>query len=360
METPYRRKYELNKNFPSVSIIIVNHNGYQWLRSFFPSVMDTNYPKFEIIVVDNGSTDQSLEYLRNYQDNLVRIIKLKNNLGFAQASNTGIREANGEIIAFLNNDIEVDKNWLIAAVEKLLSEDRAGAVQSKMMHYDKRNKIDCVGVSVDKFGIHVPIGYDEVDYGQYDELTEIGACCGGAMIVWKDVLTKTGFFDTKFFLYYEDLDLSWRIRLSGYKILPAQSSMVYHLGSATSKTMPSANVAFHITKNHIISWLKNSRLITLILYWPVLLFLIAGYSLFDMIHGRYGHVAAHLKAVVWVLLHINYILKERYKIQHTIRKPEVNSDNILFIGNKDNRSSSNLSFRVKKGLYLIRCKLQKN
>jgi GT2 family glycosyltransferase len=348
------------KSLPNVSIIIINRNGHHWLRSFFPSIMNTNYPKFEIIVVDNGSTDQSISYLRNYPDNKVHVIELKDNLGFARAANVGIRDANGEIIAFLNNDIEVDENWLMAAVEKLLSEERVGAVQSKMMQYDRRNKIDCVGVSVDKFGIDVPIGYDEVDYGQYDKLAEIGACCGGAMIVWKNVLVKTGFFDTKFFIYYEDLDLSWRIRLSGYKILPAPSSMVYHVGSATSKSMPSAHVAFHITKNHIVSWLKNSRLITLILYWPVLLFLITCYSLFDMIHGRYGHVAAYIKAVVWVLLHINYILKERHRIQHTIRKPEVNSDNILFIGNKDNRSSSNLSFRVKKALYVIRRKLQKN
>jgi GT2 family glycosyltransferase len=357
--TPHRPEYETNDNFPTVSIVIVNRNGYKWLKSFFPSIINTNYPKFEIIVVDNGSTDQSIEYLGSYQDNLVRVISFKDNLGFAEASNAGIKEANGEIIGFLNNDIQVDENWLMAAVEKLLSQHKAGAVQSKMMQYHQENKIDCIGLSVDKFGIHVPIGYDEVDSGQYDGLDEIGACCGGAMIVWKKVLNKVGFFDTKYFLYYEDVDLSWRIRLSGYKILPAPSSLVYHVGSATSKNVPSAFVTFHITKNHIASWLKNSKLSTLIFYWPVLLFIIAAYSLFDIVYGRYGHATAYFKAIMWVLFHINYILKERYKIQHTIRKPEVNPDNILFIGNKDNTSSSNLSIRVKKGIYLIRRKLSK-
>jgi GT2 family glycosyltransferase len=360
MVTPPDQKYEANQNFPKVSIVIVNYNGYYWLRLVLPSIMKTNYPDFEIILVDNGSTDQSIEYLRNYWHHLIRIIELKDNLGFAEGSNVGIREANGEIIAFLNNDIEVDNDWLKAAVKKLNSDKRAGAVQSKIMKYSRRTKIYCVGVSVDKFGIHAAIGSDEIDSGQYDELSEIGGCCGGAMIVWKYVLIKTGFFDNNFFIYYEDLDLSWRIKLAGYKILPAQSSVVYHVGSATSKTIPSAFVTFHITKNHVSSWLKNSRLITIILYWPVLLLFFAGLSFFDLIYGHYDHVAAHLKGIIWVLLHINYILKERHKVQHIIRKSEVNPDNILFIENKDSRNSSNLLLIVKRGLHLIRCRLRKN
>jgi GT2 family glycosyltransferase len=349
-------KYQANQKFPAVSIVIVNYNGYQWLRLFIRSVTNTNYPEFEILLVDNGSTDESVDYVRKYWHHLVRIIELKDNKGFAEASNVGVRQARGEIVAFLNNDMEVERDWLKAAVEKLLSDKRAGAVQSKIMQYYVRNRLDCIGISVDKFGIVAQIGHNEADYGQYDKLPEIGGSSGGAMIVWKHILIKVGLFDDRFFIYYEDVDLSWRIKLSGYKILPAQLSVVYHVGSGTSKMIPSAFVTFHITKNYITLWLKNSRFKTLIIYWPVPLFMVVGVSFFDLVHRRYWNVLAHLKAILWVLFHINYVLKERHKVQRIVRKSGLKSDDILFISDKQ-RSSSNLFSRIKRGFHLI-CKLK--
>src|SRR5215213_1411108 len=272
-------------SFPRASIVILNYNGYKWLKLYIPSWIKTNYSEFEIIIVDNGSTDQSIEYLRNNWQHCIKIIELRENLGFAEGCNIGIREAKGDIIALLNNDMEVDKDWLRAAVEALLSDERVGAVQSKIMQYDNKEKIYCAGLSIDKFGLIVPIGLGEIDYGQYGYLSEIWGSCGGAMIGWKHILMKAGLFDPSYFIYYEDVDLSWRIKLSGYNILLASSSLVYHVGAATSKSLPSQFVTFHSKKNLIISLLKNYSLRTLILNWPILLFIVAGGLLLAIKNG---------------------------------------------------------------------------
>jgi GT2 family glycosyltransferase len=245
----------------------------------------------------------------------------------------------------LNNDIEVDGNWLKAAIETLLADKQIGAVQSKMMRYDDRKKIDCAGLSVDRFGLCVQIGFGEEDHGQYDNLPEIWGSCGGAMIAWKDVLIKAGLFDRSFFIYYEDVDLCWRIKLSGYKILLSASSLVYHVGSATTQTIPSAFAIFHGTKNYISSWLKNYGLGTLILKFPINISIVIGGLLFEIVYGRFDLFNARFKSTIWVICNLDYILRERYKVQHLIRKKSI-TDDILFVEDKKRRSS-NLSYIVK-------------
>ena len=103
------------------------------------------------------------------------------------------------------------------------------------MAYNHKEKIDSIGLSVDRYNIAIIIGKDEIDRGQYDGLQEIGACSGGAMVIWKHIFQDIGNFDPIYFMYYEDVDLSWRIRLKGFRIFPAHSSIVYHVGSATSQ-----------------------------------------------------------------------------------------------------------------------------
>jgi GT2 family glycosyltransferase len=335
--------------FPFVSVIILNYNGYQCLKVCLPSLVKTDYPKFEIIVVDNGSTDQSVDYLRNNWQHCIRIIELHENLGFAEGNNIGILNANGEIIAILNNDIEVEGNWLRSAVGALLSDRKVAAVQSKIMQYAERDKIDCVGLSFDKFGLVVNVGRDEKDHGQYDYLHEIWGCSGGAMIGWKHRLIEAGLFDRTFFIYYEDVDLSWRLKLCGYKMLLAPSSFVYHMGKATSKTIPSSFVVFHSTKNYIASWLKNYSLRMLIIKCPSIFFIVVGALLFEIVQGRYDLFMARLKSIMWIWRNLRNILKERHKIQHVLRRKEVD-DNIIFTQDKKIRSN-NL-------LYVIRSILQ--
>ena len=129
------------------------------------------------------------------------------------------------------------------------------------------------------------------------------------MIGWKRQLVEAGLFDNSFFIYYEDVDLSWRLRLYGYKMLLASSSLVYHMERATLKILPSAFVVFHTTKNYIAACLKNS-LRTLVLKSPSIFFIVTGASLFEIVQGRYDLFMARLKSIVWVWHNIRYILKK--------------------------------------------------
>jgi GT2 family glycosyltransferase len=333
-----------------VSIVIVNYNGHRWLKLCIPSLIKTEYSEFEIIIVDNGSTDQSVEYLKNIWQSYIKIILLRENLGFAEGCNIGIRQAKGDIIALLNNDMEVDKNWLKAAAQALLSNRTAAAVQSKIMQHDDKEKIYCAGLAVDKFGLCLSVGSGETDHGQYDCMSEIWGSCGGAMVAWKHLLIKAGLFDPSFFIYYEDVDLSWRIKLSGYNILLAPSSLVYHVGAGTSKSLPSDFVAFHKTKNLIIFWLKNYSLRTLIHNWPTLLFVIAGALLLGIKNGGFGLFIARFRSIMWVFRNLKAIMKERHKVQRTIRKKGVSDDSILSPQDKNKKKSSHLMSFVKEGL----------
>lgn len=328
-----------NRTCPTVSIILVNYNGLKWLQLCVHSLLNTDYPHFEIIVVDNASTDGSVDYLRKNYSDCIRVIRLHENLGFCEGCNVGFREARGDIIALLNNDVEVNKKWLTSAVEKLQSDDKVASVQSKIMQYTDKRVIDCAGLSVDRYGLVAKIGNGEIDHGQYDDIPEIWASSGGAMIVWRHILTKTGLFDPMSFLYYDDVDLGWRIRLLGYKSLLEPSSLVYHMGSSTTKTVPSSFIIFHSTKNHISSWLKNYSLQSLITKMPILSALIIGSLILELLHGRVGHFKARLKSIIWVLKNRGYILKERHKVQHMIRRV---SDGMVFIQGKDKNSSSNI------------------
>ena len=169
------------------------------------------------------------------------------------------------------------------------------------------------------------------------------------MIGWKQRFFEAGLFDKTFFIYYEDVDLSWRLKLSGYKMLLVPSSIVYHVGQGTSKEVPSGFVVFHSTKNYIASWLKNYSLRTLIFKCPLVLFVVTGALLIEIVKGRYDLLLARLKSILWIWRNLRHILKERHKVQHVVRRKGVRDD-ILFIRDE----------KVSKGnlLYVIKSILQ--
>lgn len=322
---------ENKKVLPRVSIITVNYNGLQWFKLFMRGLINTEYPDFEIIIVDNASTDDSVQYLKdNFKQ--VAVVELKENKGFAEGINIGSRHATGDILALINNDMEVNSDWLTNAVSRLISSPDVAAVQCKVLSYNNREKIDCIGLSVDRYNIVLMIGRNEIDRGQYDDIKELCACSGGAMIIRKHIFQEVGCFDATYFMYYEDIDLSWRINLKGLKILPAQSSVVYHVGSATSKIADSADAgrlspffAFHTTKNYIYCWLKNSSTRTILVYWPIVFLIVLAKTFWELPHGRTAIVSAHLKGILWNLKHTEFISKKRRAIQ-TLRKLQSGKD----------------------------------
>lgn len=243
---------------PFVSIIIVNFNGLKYLRECLDSVESLNYPRerFEVILVDNASTDGSVGFLK---DNFPRVKTVSNskNLGFAGGNNTGIRESRGEFVVLLNNDTVVDRDWLVEFVNVALHDDRVGIATSKIMFKNRPNVINNAGSRVLPNGWGSDRGFGEEDHGQYDRVEEVFCACGASMLLRRKMLDEVGSLDPDFFCYYEDTDLSWRARLRGWKVVYTYKSLVYHVHTGTA-TEWSPFFTFYVLRNRHFMLFKNA------------------------------------------------------------------------------------------------------
>jgi len=219
-----------------VSIIIVNWNGKKYLSDCLTSVLNQTYPNYEIILVDNGSNDGSIEFVREKYPE-VKITKLDKNYGFAKGNNIGMKEAlkdkDVKYIALLNNDTKVDKNWLSELVKVVASDEKIGICTSKILRMDKLT-IDSTG-HVLRLGMLADRGRNKIDRGQYDDKLDIFGACAAACLYKREMLEEIGLFDESFFAYYEDAELSWRAYKNGWKARYVPTSVVYHKGGGTSK-----------------------------------------------------------------------------------------------------------------------------
>jgi len=244
--------------FPEVSVSIVNLNGERYLKDCLDSLKELNYPKdkLEVIVVDNGSTDKSLNIIReNYP--LVKIIENRKNMGFAYANNQAARAAKGEYIAFLNNDTRVDKNWLIELLRPIYMDKEIVASGSKVLSIDGK-KIDFVGGMINFEGKGFQIDYGiPVENDNYEGYMFLPFVNGGAMMIDREVFLDAGGFDEDFFAYYEDVDLGWRLWVLGYKVVFAPKSIVYHHHHGTSKAFSEDKLRFLKERNSLYSVFKN-------------------------------------------------------------------------------------------------------
>jgi GT2 family glycosyltransferase len=329
----------LSDKFPLVSIIILNYNGAKYLEKCLKSVLATNYPNYEIILVDNASTDESLaliEYLFKDESRLI-VIRNTKNVGFSEGNNIGIRRARGKYIVFLNNDTEVEPNWLIELIRIMEKDHSIGAAQSKLLKLGSSGIIDSTGDFVDFYGVAIQRGEGEKDLGQYENVEEIFSARGACMIVRREVLKKVGLFDPDFYLGYEDIDLCWRIRLAGYKIIYVPKSIVYHKGFGT----PSNVRAYHGAKNRLLLMIKNYSTRNLVFHLPLQLLLMLTSFLLDAF-VRKDRISAmrKLKVLKWLFLNIPHVIKKRQFVQSLIRKV---SDNEL----KKTMLQSNLALYMR-------------
>lgn len=219
-----------------VSIIIVNWNGKRYLNECLASAFNQTYLNYNVILVDNGSNDGSIEFVKEKYPE-VKIIKLDKNYGFAKGSNIGMKEAlkdkDVKYIALLNNDTKVDKIWLSELVKVAENEEKIGICTSKILRMDKLT-IDSTG-QVLRLGMLVDRGHNKIDRGQYDDKSDIFSACAAACLYKREMLGEIGLFDESFFAYYEDAELSWRAYKNGWKARYVPTSIVYHKGGGTSK-----------------------------------------------------------------------------------------------------------------------------
>jgi GT2 family glycosyltransferase len=217
---------------PLASVIIPNWNGAHHLPICLESLRRQTYPHVEIVVADNGSTDESLELLaQDYPK--VQVLALGENRGFAGACNAGIRVGQGEFLILLNNDTEADAGWVEEVVAAFLRDPRAGIVASKMLLFDQRDTFHTAGDFYRVDGIPGNRGVWQKDTGQYDREVYVFSACGGSAAYQRTMLDQVGVLDEAFFFSCEDVDLAWRAQLAGWRCVYAPLAVVYHKLSAT-------------------------------------------------------------------------------------------------------------------------------
>jgi GT2 family glycosyltransferase len=217
-----------------VSVVTPNYNGEKFLKTFFESLNDDSELIGEVIIVDNGSTDKSKEYIKNNSFNFpVVLIENEDNLGFSPAVNQGIIKAKHEYIFSLNNDTEIKPGSIRALVDLISSDDSIFSVQAKMLQYKNKNLIDDVGDEYNLLAWTKKTGENH-NSNEYLEVCEIFSACAGAAMYKKSLLDEIGMFDNNFFAYMEDVDLAIRSKINGYRNLLCPDAIVYHIGSATS------------------------------------------------------------------------------------------------------------------------------
>jgi len=303
-----------------ISVIVLNYNDKVFVRSCLKSVLDSSYSNFEVIFVDNASIDGSFEVVSEVfgSDRRVRIIRNSKNLGFVGGNNVGLRFAGGKYIVFLNVDTLVDPQWLEELSKVMEKDDSIGVAQCKLLSLSDRRKIDCVGGFIDRFGWSRRKGEGEIDIGQYDKVYEIFYAVGAAMAIRRSVLEKVGAFDSKFFIYFEDTDLCWRVRLSGYRIVYVPKSVVFHAVRGTMRKSPLISL-FHGCKNNLAMLTKNYELRNVVRYLPLDIAFVLAAVLFQTVRGEVGRGVAYLKAILWNIVNFKYVWSRRLEVQSHIR-----------------------------------------
>ncbi|MEY4885143.1 MAG: hypothetical protein RL151_452 [Bacteroidota bacterium] len=247
---------------PLVAIVILNYNGRSYLERFLPSVKASTWSNLKIIVADNASTDDSLTFLRlNHPD--IRIIQNPSNEGFARGYNTALQQVDADIFVLLNSDVEVVPGWIEPVVALMSADPKVAACQPKILDWHHREMFEYAGAAggwIDTFGYPFCRGriFDicEADNGQYDHPRPVFWASGAAMFIRRDVYLQHGGFDPFFFAHQEEIDLCWRIQLSGWRIMSCPSSVVYHVGGGT---LPQGNPrkTFLNFRNNLIMLWKN-------------------------------------------------------------------------------------------------------
>jgi GT2 family glycosyltransferase len=256
------KKTRIELNTPSVAVVILNWNGRRYLQQFLPSVLATTYSNYRLIVADNASTDDSLDFLRAQYPS-IEIIRLKENYGFAQGYNEALKQVEADYYVLLNSDVEVTPSWLEPLIELLEKENKVAACQPKILSWHQKTHFEYAGGAggwIDAYGYPFARGRVidtcEEDLGQYDDTVKIFWASGAALVIRSNVFHEVGGFDNFFFAHMEEIDLCWRIQLAGYDLYCCPDSVVYHVGGGT---LPQGNPRklFLNFRNNLIMLAKN-------------------------------------------------------------------------------------------------------
>ncbi len=325
----------MKNKHPLVSIIIINFNGLNYLKDCFESLEKVNYPNWEVIVVDNGSCDGSIEFLNRYKNfKSLKVVRNSSNLGFAKPNNQGYRVAKGKYVLLLNNDTRVNPDFLGKPVEILNNNKKIGVIQPKIFLMEKPGYLDNTGSFMTKTGFLVHEGYLEKDSKIFDKEKRVFATKGACMLIKREVIEKVGLFDNDFFAYFEESDFCWRVWLAGYEVMYYPKSSIFHKVGATSKNMNQFSINYHSLKNRIAALIKNLEFHNLFLILIPHLIILGAITTYYLLNLKFNKVKMVVAAFWWNIIHLPSVLNKR-KIVQELR---VVSDKEIFrkVGRKIN------------------------
>lgn len=306
------------------SVIITSHNGRRYLEKCLDSVLSQDLDGgFEVIVVDNCSTDEGPDLIRDCYPQ-VRLFLQQRNSGFAAACNYGGRVAVGDILVFLNQDTMACPGWLRELVEGLTCDPKVGLATSKVLLLSSPDRVHARGITIHYTGF----GQTRGKLGRAssaDKRTKVAGICGASFAVKREVWACLGGFDESLFMYYEDVDLSWRAQLSGYQCLYAPSSVVHHDYRRLER--PGHAASYYSARNRLIIPLKNWR-------WQTLLILLPAFLLLEMVdfafQAKLGK--SYLSLKIQALFAVGLMLPEIVRKRRGSRFDRVVSDAALMAG----------------------------
>jgi GT2 family glycosyltransferase len=303
---------------PLASIIIVNHNGENYLNGLFESLSHQTFKNFEVILVDNASNDNSLNIAEEFAARRyfsLKIIRKKINLGFCEGNNVGVKIAKGRYMIFLNDDTYVENDWVEELVKRARFDDEPAVVASMIANPD--NSFAYLGLMYDIYG--AALAKEASNSNPEDKNLFYGS--GAALLVCKYVLDQVGAFDSELFMYQDEVDLCWRIRLAGYKISYAPNAKCYHLKPELDVVKENLNMPvwkFYQAhgKNRIRVLTKNYSFRNAVRRVPIAMLLILLRALMLMAINRESlYFVAVLKGFSWNLSHFGDTIARHHVVQ---------------------------------------------
>lgn len=308
-----------------VAVVILNWNGKKFLEKFLPSVIANNPSDSQIIVADNASADDSISFLASNYPQL-KIIQNTTNGGFAKGYNDALKHVNAEYYVLLNSDVEVTQYWIEPTLQLMDEDISIAACQPKIKDFSKKNYFEYAGAAggfIDKYGYPFCRGRIlekiEEDKGQYNDTREIFWATGACLFIRADYFHKVNGFDEDFFAHMEEIDLCWRLKNLGYKIMYCADSTVYHVGGGTlNKT--SSYKTFLNFRNNLVMISKNhpQDYFYFKLFIRFLLDGLAGLKFLSS--GQFGHFAAVIKAHFNFYASFGKTLEKRKQLKKLIKQ----------------------------------------
>jgi hypothetical protein len=292
---------------PGVTVAVLNFNGRELLEVILPSLAAQTYDQLEVVVVDNGSSDDSRAYLDEHWPS-VAVVSIPENVGVAAALNVCVRAGEGEFVLLLNNDLELDDRCVEELVVALRANPEAVVAGAKLRDYTHRELLDGTGDVYSWAGFAYRRGQGEIDRGQYDELLDVFGACGAVALYRRTAFEDVGEFDERFYALCEDVDWSFRAQLAGYDCRYVPAAIAYHIGSASLGPRLSEFTLYHNWRNQIWVIAKDYPGWAFIAHAPDLLL---GQLAMLLVAARHRAVLVWLRAWRDALMGLPTVLRQR-------------------------------------------------